>query len=177
MIYRYISCDNISRRRTGPNTIYMDNLRMYDSSADFGDWMPADYEEIRDSKMQYARTHQFIKSGFSYSMDSMMDVAGNMAQWGNVQASAWTLHSLLSSTLKADINPWIQLEMCMMDEEWLGFVEYMCAPYDPQVDTPASKPWAYKRYSRGVHAPWLSKFSKILFEFSNENWNYLFFPW
>lgn len=163
--------------RRGPNTVFMDNLRMYDQSGAFGDWMPADYEELKISKMEYVRTHMFIKSSFSYSMDSLTDVAGNLAQWGNVRASVWTLHSLLSSTAKAGIKPWIQLELCMTDSEWLGFVEFMCASYDPNVDTPLSKPWAHKRYARGVQTPWLEQFPKILFELSNENWNYMFFPW
>jgi hypothetical protein len=78
---------------------------------------------------------------------------------------------------KAGVIPWLQIEMHMAPEEWLGFVEYIAASYDPAVDTPEDKPWAHKRYSQGQHKPWTDEFEQIWFEISNETWNWLFSPW
>jgi hypothetical protein len=78
---------------------------------------------------------------------------------------------------KAGVDPWLQIEWHMAPEEWLGFVEYMAAPYDPATDTPESKPWAYKRYLQGQARPWTDEFKHLYFELSNETWNRLFYPW
>ncbi|MGC8638848.1 MAG: hypothetical protein ACP5XB_03090 [Isosphaeraceae bacterium] len=63
------------------------------------------------------------------------------------------------------------------EQDWLNFVEYMAAPYDPARDTPESKPWAYKRYrQRGVGTPWTEEFSQITVELGNETWHNGVFP-
>ena len=40
---------------------------------------------------------------------------------------------MLNLVKRAETNPWLQIEMCMDRDEWLGFIEYMCAPFDPKL--------------------------------------------
>jgi len=91
--------------------------------------------------------------------------------------SPFTLPALLGFCEQVGANPWLQVEMCMAEEEWLGLVEYLAAPYDPGADSPEKKPWAYKRYAQGRRTPWVAAFDRIYFEISNETWNWLFSPW
>jgi hypothetical protein len=65
------------------------------------------------------------------------------------------------------------------EEDWLALVEYLAAPYDPQQDSPQSKPWAHLRVQqRGVATPWTDEFAEIILEFGNETWhNGVFGDW
>jgi hypothetical protein len=119
----------------------------------------------------------FVKTVFGYTMDGFTNSVGSNNQFGNTGANSWTLHSLLQLLKKANLNPWLQVEMSMNEEEWLGFAEYLCASYDPSIDTPSSKPWAFKRYRQGQVQPWIELFKEILLELSNETWNSMFAPW
>ena len=65
----------------------------------------------------------------------------------------------------------------MTPDEWLAFMEYMAAPFDPQSDSKQSKPYAYLRYQQGQQKPWMEVFDSIYFEIGNETWNNLFRPW
>ena len=57
-------------------------------------------------------------------------------------------------------------------QDWLNFIEYLAAPYDPQQDTPQTKPWAYRRWrQRGVERPWTDDFAEIVVELGNETWH------
>jgi len=78
------------------------------------------------------------------------------------------------------MRPWLVLQHILHNEEdWLNFVEYLAAPYDPQKDTPQGKPWAYRRFlQRGVGTPWTEEFAEIIVEFGNETWhNGVFDDW
>ncbi len=46
-------------------------------------------------------------------------------------------------------------------------------PYDPQVDTPQSKPYAYLRYKYRDNngTPWTEEFREIIVEYGNESWH------
>ena len=61
----------------------------------------------------------------------------------------------------------------LFEEEWEALIEYLGVPYDPGIDTPASKPYAYKRYvQRGDNGtPWTDEFREILVELGNESWH------
>ena len=78
------------------------------------------------------------------------------------------------------MRPWLVLQHILHSEnDWLAFVEYLAAPYDPKTDTPQAKPWAYKRYQqRGNGTPWTDEFPEIIVEFGNETWhNGIFDDW
>jgi hypothetical protein len=161
----------------GPGKVWLDNLRVYESGAEFCDFFPEDYAELERAKLEALRTHSHIKSPLGYSMQMLTNAPGSNGFSGTEMLSAHTLASWLRIFEKAKVNPWLQIEMCMDESEWLGLVEYLNAPYDPAVDTPEKKPWAYKRYRQGRTEPWTNAFSKIYFEISNETWNPLFRPW
>lgn len=161
----------------GPGKVWLDNLRVYEHRADFCDFFPEDYAELEHSKMGALRFHSLIKTPLGYSLQMLTNAPGGNGFSGTRQLSPHTLVSWLSICEKAKINPWLQIEMCMSESEWLGLVEYLNAPFDPAVDTPEKKPWAYKRYRQGRAEPWTAAFSTIYFEISNETWNPLFRPW
>jgi hypothetical protein len=75
------------------------------------------------------------------------------------------------------MRPWLVLQHILHSEQdWLNFIEYVAAPYDPKVDTPQAKPWAFRRYQqRGVGTPWTDEFPYLIVEFGNETWHNGFF--
>ncbi len=158
----------------GAGTYSIDNYRVYRADTAFLDYLPRTYAQLAESGMISLRTHGPIKTGTTtYSMDQYTNPGGVLE---NIR-KANTLPQVLQIMRKAEVIPWLQIEWHMSPEEWLGFVEFMAAPYDPAVDTPESKPWAFKRYSQGQARPWVDEFDKIWFEIGNETWNWLFNPW
>lgn len=161
-------------KATGAGTFSFDNFRIYRSDTPYLDYEKKDYDRLKESGMMAFRTHHSIKSGSgSYSMDQFTGPQGSVE--GVLMGTS--LGGVLSTIEKSGLRPWLQIEYHMSPEEWLGFAEYMAAPYDPAKDTPQSKPWAYKRYAQGRQAPWTDAFDRIYFELSNETWNGLFAPW
>ncbi len=163
---------------TGPATYWVDNTRVY--PADEGYLRPAEMglRRAREADLHAVRYHNHIKSGYSYTMEMLTNPRGVVGKRGVRDSNnPDTLPALLDYTRNVGANPWMQIEMCMSEEEWLGLVEYLAAPYDPASDTPAEKPWAYKRYRQGQREPWADEFDRLYFEISNETWNWSFDPW
>jgi hypothetical protein len=159
---------------TGPSTFHVDNFRVYRADSGYMDLPTRDYGQIVQSGMKALRTHGTIKTGmWSYDMDQFTNPGGVVN--GTVKLNTLPQSLMIMKTL--GVRPWLQVEFHMRPEEWRGFVEYMAAPYVPGVDTPKSKPWAYKRYMQGQAKPWVEEFDKIYFEVGNETWNGLFRPW
>jgi len=146
---------------TGPGTLWLDM------------GVPqADIDDLRASGMGFLRTHAFIKSGWSYFLDDLTNAPGVIGRRGNVDDGApSTLFSILGFLKQAKVNPWLQIEMSLAEDEWQGLVEYLAAPYDPAKDSPKTKPWAAKRFAMGQAKPWSDEFPRFLFEVSNETWN------
>ncbi|MBU1690124.1 MAG: hypothetical protein KJ958_04835 [Gammaproteobacteria bacterium] len=159
---------------TGPATFYVDNFRVYRSDTTYLDLLPRELEAIKSAGVSALRTHGLIKTGTrTYDMEQLTNSGGVINGTGKLN----TLPQTLMMMRKAGVQPWLQIEFHMNPQEWLAYIEYMAAPYDPKVDTPAKKPWAYKRYSQGQTRPWVDEFDQIYFELSNETWNGLFAPW
>ena len=158
----------------GPATYSIDNFRVYRADTPYLDYTPEEYARLTESGMMSYRTHGPIKTGRNtYSMEQFIQPAG-LAE-GIARGN--TLPHALRMMEKARLRPWLQIEYHMSPAEWLGFVEYMAAPYDPKTDTPQSKPWAHARAKQGRTAPWTDAFDRIYFEISNETWNQMFRPW
>lgn len=158
----------------GPGEFEVDNFRVYRSGTPFMDLDAVDYARLQESGMGYLRTHALIKTGRrTYNLEQLIAPAG-------VTSSA-ERHNTLPQTLRiieqAGLRPWLQVEPHFSPAEWLGLVEYLAAPYDPAVDSPESKPWAYQRYLQGQQTPWVQVFDQWKFELGNETWNNLFAPW
>ncbi|HAT11699.1 MAG TPA: hypothetical protein DCS97_14150, partial [Planctomycetes bacterium] len=158
---------------TGPATLWLDNLRIVEASAPYAALTPDDLRMFSEARVSAIRTHAFIKTGTSsYSMTQLLAPAGAInATSGN------TLPQTLAIMEQVKARPWLQVEMHMAPEEWLAFVEYLAAPYNPAVDTPTTKPWAARRHAQGRTQPWSDAFDRIYLEISNETWNGLFRPW
>jgi len=161
----------------GPGTLWLDSFRVYEEGTPFLDFPERDYRALADSGLGALRTHAHIKSPWGYSMEMMTNPMGVTGYSGVQELSPHTLQSFFRIFRKAGVDPWLQIEMCMSEEEWQGFVEYMAAPFDPTVDSRKTKPWAWKRYRQGRRAPWIGEFERVLFEISNETWNPMFRPW
>ncbi len=159
---------------SGPGTFYLDNFRVYRADANYLDLLPGQYANIESSGLSALRTHGLVRTKFrTYDMAQLTNeggvISGTMA--GN------TLPQLLRILRKSGKRPWLQIEFHMAPLEWLGFVEYMAAPYDPVIDSPATKPWAHKRYLQGQTKPWIDEFDQVFLELGNETWNRIFQPW
>ena len=85
-----------------------------------------------------------------------------------------TLPTALPLSVECGAQPWLVIGHTFDESEWLGLIEYLAAPYDPLIDTPATKPWAARRHAQGRAAPWMDAFSKVRLEMSNEMWNTVF---
>ena len=82
--------------------------------------------------MRILRTHGPIKTQLtSYSMESFLGSAGNV---GGVPKGN-SLGQMLEMFQKSNIIPWLQIEYHMSPSEWLAFMEYMAAPFDPKTDS------------------------------------------
>lgn len=159
---------------TGPATYGFDNFRIYRADAPYLDYLPEQYANLRETGSDLLRTHAPIKTGrTTYSMRQYLGAPGQAegVPKGN------TLPQALRVIEQAGVDPWLQVEYHMSPEEWLAFAEYMAAPYDPGIDSPTEKPYAYLRHAQGRHRPWVDAFDRIYFELSNETWNGLFKPW
>lgn len=162
--------------------IDVDGYRIYDDAAAYMDFLPEEYTILNDAGIGGLRYHNTIKSGsvgITYDLEQLTNEAGATSF---TRMQGLTLPAMLRQCKNvggsAPFDPWLQIEYYFRPDEWLGFAEYMFAPYDPETDTPAAKPWAHKRHlASGQTAPWISEFSKVLFEISNETWNPLFQPW
>lgn len=159
----------------GPGTFDVDNFRIYRADLAYQAMPPEDYEELKASGMKALRTHGLVNTRFrTHDMTQLTNLPGVV---GNGTQKHNTLPQLLGMMRNAGVQPWLQVEFHMSPEEWLAFVEYLAAPYNPKQDTPTTKPWAYKRYLQGQAKPWTAEFEHIYFELSNETWNRLFLPW
>lgn len=159
---------------TGPGTFYVDNFRVYRADTAYLDPLPRELERIESSGISVLRTSGLVMTGIdTYDMEQLTNSGGVI----NGTRKSNTLPQTLRMMRKAGVQPWLQIEFHMSPQEWLGFVEYMAAPYDPNIDTPAGKPWAYKRYRQGQAKPWTEEFDRIYFELSDETWNRIFAPW
>lgn len=166
---------NMSLEFTGPGVFYVDNFRVYLTGTDYLDLLPKEYEAIKSAELLALRTHGLISTkNRSYDMEQLTNSGGAIS---GSREKPNTLPQLLKVMRKAGVQPWLQIESHLSPQEWLAFVEYLAAPYDPIRDTPRSKPWAYKRYTQGQLRPWADEFDTIYLELSNETWNRLFYPW
>lgn len=158
----------------GPGTFSFDNFRVYRADTDYLDYLPHEYTKLRESGMSAFRTHGPIKTGTqTYSMRQFLGEAGQ----AEGIAKGNTLPQALKVCEKAGIDPWLQIEYHMSPEEWMAFMEYVAAPFDPVEDSATNKPYAALRYHQGRPEPWIQAFDRIYFELSNETWNGMFFPW
>lgn len=181
----------------GPGTLWVDNFLVYryDAAHNFSPFTPNQmaFNELmaamppsgpKPALRFYATTYgghssmeRLLSNYASSRIDFIYNVSAGNGQVVTVpQALAWTLATGSSPANRA--IPYITLSEEYTEVEWLQLVEYLGVPYDPAVDTPAAKPWAYLRYQqRGHGRPWTDEFREIVIEFGNETWHAGLFGW
>lgn len=154
----------------GPGAVWLDNFRVYEKSEGLVRHNPVDRAAFKESGMASMRTHDLIKTQ-GYTIESLLGHPALGLMTGSEVYTRANLAGLLKEYAEMGIYPWLQIEFTLSEPEWLALVEYLAAPWDPAKDTPASKPWAYRRVQHGHPEPYTKTFPRILLEFSNENWN------
>ena len=176
---------------TGPGTLWMDNARLfrYDKPED----TKALYVPNRTMLDELAASQPTTGLKGSHrdwvldrdaTMDSILSLYCNSRirpDWVTSVSSAGD--TTLPKELMFDyatgdgpntrMVPHIVIQHILHDEgDWQHFIEYLAAPYDPALDTPQVKPWAYRRYVQrsGNGKPWVDEFREIIVEFGNETW-------
>ncbi|WP_308918152.1 hypothetical protein [Jannaschia sp. LMIT008] len=152
----------------GPGRVDVDDMRLYRADTGHVYAPPEARDRLREAGLSALRTHQTIKTGVrTYDLRALLDDYRG-------RAGLATSLRLMEET---GIDPWLQVEPHLSDAEWLGLVEWLAAPFDPDTDDPAQKPWAALRHAQGRTAPWTDAFDRIWFEVGNETWNGMFAPW
>ncbi len=175
----------------GPGRLWLDNFIVYryDAEHQFSPFTPNQTtfqsvmnalpaSGIKPALRFYTTTyvgHSDMAHLLSNYANSRLDFIYNI-QPANGQTV--TVPQALNLTLATGDNPqnravpYITLSEEYTEIEWLQLVEYLGVPYDPAVDTPQIKPWAYLRsQQRGSGTPWTDEFREIVLEFGNETWH------
>ncbi|PTY06471.1 hypothetical protein DB346_00880 [Verrucomicrobia bacterium LW23] len=179
---------------TGPGKLWMDNIRLfrYDSDAELSNPGPHVVNRTILNELVSTQPGQGPKGSHRVwvldrdsTMASLMSWYPSSSYSPNARTTVndtnkgRTLPIVLSFDLATGTSPETRMvphiviqHMTHDEQDWLHFVEYMAAPYDPAKDSPATKPWAYKRYQqRGTGTPWTDEFREIIVEFGNETWH------
>ena len=172
-------------------TLWLDNFMVYryDAAHDFKPFTPnrVSFDEMmsvmpsRGSKpaLRFYNTtyagHSPMKRLLSNYASSHINFIYNVgAAHGQVATIPHVMNWALATGISPSnrIIPYITLSEEYTEVEWLQLAEYLGVPYDPAIDTPASKPWAYLRYQqRGQGTPWTDEFREIVIELGNETWH------
>ena len=176
---------------TGPGTLWMDNARIFrlDRPADADKPYvpnPTVLDELLASqpatgpkaahRIWFLTRDATMSSILSWHANSRVSPDWRTSVGGTMEMTlpmALTFDLRTGDSPQTRMPPWLVLQHVLHDErDWLNFVEYLAAPYDPKTDTPQSKPWAHRRWQqRGVATPWTDEFTEILVEFGNETWH------
>lgn len=183
---------------TGPGTLWLDNCRVFrvyrPETADrpyvpnvtvFRELMASQPETGPKGahRIWFLNRDATMPSILSWHANSRIGIDWRTAVEGTMEMTlpmGLTFDYYTGRDPQSRMRPWLVLQHLLHSEaDWLALIEYLAAPYDPQKDTPQSKPWAYRRFQqRGVATPWTDEFEEILLEFGNETWhNGVFSDW
>ena len=87
------------------------------------------------------------------------------------QAMRWSYET--GENPETRVIPWINFSEEYTEYEIEALVEYLGVPYNSEVDTPETKPFAYMRYKQRNEngAPWTDEFREVILEYGNETWH------
>ena len=166
---------------TGPGSVWVDNLFVYDPSLPCFAMRPAAVQALQDYRPSVLRIWTGVNDGnWGTTLDDWTSADPvTCIQWqpngGRGRPEFYyKLPQALQLCKETGAMPWLNIGIYMSEVEWQGLIEYLAAPYDPATDTPATKPWAYRRYSQGHTTPWTDDFDTIRLEVANETWNPMF---
>ncbi len=174
----------------GPGTLWMDNFVVFrnDATHGFSPFTPqtVSFDEYLASSpatgpkpaMRFYPVNYPGHSSLNHLLGNYASSTGDFIYNVGARAGLVTVpHAMLwcisSGTTPAErVVPYLTLSEEYTEAEWMAIVEYLGVPYDPAVDSPGSKPWAYKRYQqRGHGTPWTDEFREIVLELGNETWH------
>lgn len=176
---------------TGPGTVWIDNLLLYEYDGEkkqtpfsphpisFNAFMAAMPEKGHKAPIRFNRVIYHpaqISSMFgnygntSYQLSAKSGVK-NAPGMTIAQALDWALHTGESPSDRS--TPILTCNEEYTEDEWKALIEFLGVPYDPALDTPDNKPYAYKRYlfRNGNGRPWTDEFDEIIVEYGNETWH------
>lgn len=175
---------------TGPGTVWIDDFVVYRNDAAHGfapngphhlsldellAAMPATGQKgaVRFYPVLYPG-HSTLEHLLGPWPSSTLDFIYNVQAGGQrltlPQVMAWALAT--GADPNSRVVPIVTLTEEYTEIEWQAVVEYLGVPYDPAVNTPAERPWAYRRFlERGHGAPWTDDFREIVLEVGNETWH------
>lgn len=174
---------------TGPGVLWVDNCFIYEDADGNPQTSPA--FELRKEAIQALADYRpgvlriWPGNDNTYGGTSMDDFTTpepvTALHWESgigrrVPDDPYKLPTALRMCRALGAQPWLIIGSGMSEDEWRHLIEYLAAPYDPAVDSPATKPYAARRYYQGQFAPWTDVFETIHFEYGNEMWNG-FFQW
>lgn len=160
-------------RAEGSGQLDVDNLFLRRADRPAGGASLQDLERLKHSGISALRLHYHSKTGEkTYDLEQLLSVPAGLQTEKQIG-----LVPTLRFLAELDINPWLQIEPHFSEEEWLGLVEYLAAPWDAGSDSLETKPWAALRVRQGRQTPWTDAFDELTLELGNEMWNGLFRPW
>ena len=175
----------------GPGTVWIDNFILYKNDARH-EFRPFTPHEVSFSKMLESVPTTGRKPAMRFygtifhdsGIEAMFTNYGNTGytiSWNTgvsgapgttiAQAVCWAYKS--GDSPETRMVPYLTCSEEYTEDEWKALVEYLGVPYDPAVDTPQSKPYAYLRYKyrNNNGTPWTDEFREILVEYGNETWH------
>jgi hypothetical protein len=171
----------------GPGTVWADNFLLYeDADGDPATYppftlRPAAAQALADYRPGPLRPQTGTSTGrWGVSMDDWLTEEPSIQpQWAGDNGRArpddpYKLPMFLRMARDCGGDPWLCVGNFMSEQEWLNLMEYLAAPYTPGTDTPATKPYAYLRYTQGQTAPWTDLFPRLYIEYADELWNGMF---
>ncbi len=176
---------------TGPGKVWIDNFVLYrnDAKHEFRPFTPHEisFDEMMASMPQTGKKPAMRFYGTIFhpsSIETMFSDYGNgtyNVAWnaGVGNAPSTTIAQCMYWAYKTGDQPANRVVPYLTgleeytEDEWQALVEYLGVPYDPVVDTPQSKPFAYLRYKYRNHngTPWTDEFREIVIEYGNETWH------
>ncbi len=176
---------------TGPGQVWIDNFVLYrhddahekrpftPHAVSFDEFMASVPAEGKKPALRFygpiyhAATVESLMGNYG---DSSWEVAWNM-RFGSApiatlaQCMYWAYKTGDSPATR--VVPHLTFNEEYVESDWKALVEYLGVPYDPKVDRPETKPFAYRRYRyRGKDGrPWTEEFREIVIEYGNETWH------
>ena len=176
---------------TGPGKVWIDNFILYrnDARHDYRPFGPHEvsFDEMMDSMPQSGKKPAMRFYGTIFhpsSIEAMMTNYGNgtyRVAWnaGTGNAPSTTIAQCMQWAYQTGDSPDTRVVpylTCLeeyTEDEWMALVEFLGVPYNPSVDTPNTKPYAYLRYKHRNQngTPWTDEFREIVIEMGNETWH------
>lgn len=160
----------------GPCTIDIALMATFDAAGDLMGFAPGQDAYYVDSGAMSLRMHGFIATNpWSYSMEDALGTLGRRATRGGTFGQHFRLMKQMREdhNLTGQLNPWVQIEPHMDNDELQFMAGWFCTPYNAAAPASRYKDGAALRVSQGQIEPWQNVFDRVTMEVGNEPWNSL----